>query len=155
MRLRALAAPPAVQRRTPDLELVQQMRPLVLQLPAGASDTPDSARWPDLATIESKAAGLGLCEHRPKIGSDGGPRRPLCLEANQLRMMAIAPGPIPQHGLRQQAFAPQRDQALRVEVAGMNAPEPQGFACEGTAVQLRGSAPSQSALPSGSAMVIS
>jgi hypothetical protein len=59
-----------------------------------------------------------------QIGTDGSKGRCLRAKARELWMIAVPTGAPAQHSASQKGFAPQRDQALRIEVFGMQRPEP-------------------------------
>src|SRR5579863_1842952 len=58
-----------------------------------------------------------------KICADGATRVGMCPEALQLRMAPIASCLPTQYSPRQECFPPQRNQALRIKVLGMDRPE--------------------------------
>ena len=69
------------------------------------------------------AAHLRLVGQAREERREGGEWVGLRLEAGQLRMMAVTLGLTGQDFLGQQRLPPGRDQALRVEVAGMHGPQ--------------------------------
>jgi hypothetical protein len=66
-----------------------------------------------LAWVKAIAARQRLCVSAMQIGVDGAASVGVQLEPQQLRVVFVGAGFAPQDGARQQAFAPQRGQALR------------------------------------------
>ena len=64
--------------------------------------------------------------HRRQVRIDRQPRRFVRLEALELGMVFVPARLVAKDGARQQGLAPQRDEALRVEVHGMQGPEAHG-----------------------------
>ena len=58
-----------------------------------------------------------------KVECDGGDRGSMLAEALKLRMALIAFRPASQHCLREQRFAPEGDEAFRVQIGRVQAPE--------------------------------
>jgi hypothetical protein len=97
--------------------------PLVAYLPCGAVNPVDRSNRSNLLTIEGVTARLGFDKNRIEIGIDCGFREGMRLEPKQLRMMAIALGLAPKDCASQKRFAPQSDQALRIQIFGVERPD--------------------------------
>ena len=121
----AQVTPPAVKNRAPCLQLAKQVLPLVFELARGTADPKAAADRAHLAAIEGVTTRLRLPQHRSQEGVDGRAREWVCLESMELRMVAVAPGFAAQDRARQQRFSPQRHEALRIKIFGMEGPESQ------------------------------
>jgi hypothetical protein len=108
-----------VPRRAPRGELLQEMAPFMLELSVRDEDPGSEACASELAPVERISARGGFGVDRLQIRTDGGKRRCLGRESSELWMIAIPAGGPAQHGTSQQGFAPERDQALRIEVFGV------------------------------------
>ena len=100
------------------------MLPFVAELPARHGDG-FSAGEPafDLVAIELIAAAPGFFGDLVKITSDCGQGIRRLPKTNQLRVMAIASGFSGQHFLAEQTLAPQGDQALTIQIFGVDGPK--------------------------------
>src|SRR5690606_20613253 len=78
----------------------------------------------DAAPVEAVAAGIGLVRHAAQIAADRGRRVGGGAEPLQLRMVRVAARRPGEHRLREQGFAPARGEALPIQVARMQRPEP-------------------------------
>ncbi|MEO5334995.1 MAG: hypothetical protein H7839_23525 [Magnetococcus sp. YQC-5] len=96
------------------------------QLPLGLLDSPGRRQPANAGGIEAVFTLLGLQTNPVQIGGDACQRIRLGLEAQQLRMMAVAPGLPTQDRLRQQRLAPDGNQSFGVQVLGMQGPESHG-----------------------------
>ena len=105
-------------------QLRQQMPPFVLELSARLDQPPRRAARAQFPAVEAVAAALGLGVNAGQIGIDRGDRIGMGAEAHELRVAAVAARAALEHPPGEQRFAPERDQPARVEVAGMNGPEP-------------------------------
>lgn len=117
------AEPPRVERWTADGELRQQVLPLEVELPLRDPDSGNRPDRSDLASVEVVSARCGFVMNRPEIGIDRQTRRWMVEEALELRVMPVAARFTPEHGTREQCFAPQGDQPLRVEISRVKRPE--------------------------------
>src|SRR5690606_41678191 len=77
-----------------------------------------------LGAVKTIAARQRLVMDGAQVGADRIAWIGVGAETLKLRVMAIAPGPATQHRPRKQRLAPQRDEPLRVEIAGMERPQP-------------------------------
>ena len=116
-------APPSVQRPTPRGQLSQQMLPLVRYLRSGDRNRVDHTQRSDLAFIEGITAQCRLRMDSRKIRTYGATRKRMCPKSVQLRMAPISLCLSTQYRPCQQRFAPQRNQALRIEVLRVDCPE--------------------------------
>ena len=99
------------------------MLPFVHYLPARDADAADRRCGPYLPAIKCIAAPLRLGMNSSEICIDGGTGRCVSAEALKLRVMPVAFCPPAQNGLREQRLAPQGNQALCIQIAGMNRPK--------------------------------
>jgi hypothetical protein len=97
-----------------DGQLPPEMRPFILELPISASDPARPLRAADLATVEAVTTPIRLFDDATKISRKASDRRLLLAEPQQLRVTYIPLRPAPQHGLRKEAFSPERDEAARI-----------------------------------------
>lgn len=104
-------------------EFALQMFPLVKQLPARLGQAAAGFRPGNLRSIEPVAASHGFGADFTQVAGDGGDRVVGGAEARELRMMPVAFGFSAQNFLRQQTFAPKRDEAAGVEIFRMQCPE--------------------------------
>jgi len=95
------------------------MLPLECELPGGHRDGFDRPTWTDLGTIESVAASRGLVMHCREVRVDRQARLRMGPEAFQLGMPRVSARFAAQYSLRQQSLAPQGDQALWIEIPGV------------------------------------
>ena len=125
MRLRwAHCIPLREQRRDAHLQLAEQVLSLVRQLTAGRNDGQIGPGRSQLAWVKTIAARQRLCVSAMQIGVDGAAGVGVQLEPQQLRVVFVAAGFAPQYGACQQALAPESRQALRIEIARVQRPEP-------------------------------
>src|SRR3954451_8062117 len=87
-----------------------------------------------LRPIEVVSARFRFIDHMVEV--DGNRSRTIA-KAFELRMLAVAARLAGKHGLREQSFAPERDQTFRVEVLRMNRPEAHAFSRAGTGGRAR------------------
>jgi hypothetical protein len=99
------------------------MAPFIAHLSTGYRDCQLDTASADFAAIEGKAARPGFAVDRMKIPGDGGERLRMLPESSELRVVSIATSVAAQYRLRQQGLAPQRHQALRIEIFGMQGPK--------------------------------
>jgi hypothetical protein len=105
-------------------EFAQEVLPLVLNLADGDSDD-GLLRFchRDLRAIEGVPAGTRFGPHDQKVGANGCERRRLRPEAFELWMTLLSAGVALQDGLSEKCLAPERNQALRIEILRMQGPE--------------------------------
>lgn len=101
---------------------MQEMLPLIGNLPARCRNQPHFANRRDLAAIEAISSFRRFHINDGEIGINGQKRRYVEFETLQLRMMPVSTRFTAQYLPRQQSLAPQRYQPLRVEVLGMQRP---------------------------------
>ncbi|MBD8874645.1 hypothetical protein IHE47_17645 [Rhodanobacter sp. DHB23] len=107
------------QRRTAGGQLGKQVPPFVMDLASGDDDGLDAFDRPYLRAIERIPAGHRLRVNPGEVGIDRQARLRMRSEAFELRMMPV-PARFPaQDCPRQQPLAPQRDEALGVQVSGV------------------------------------
>jgi hypothetical protein len=99
------------------------MLPLEVQLSLFDFDARLPSSRGDLRSVECVSAAAGFIAHGMQIRCDRAARIALFAKAQQLRMIAIAARQSAQHGLREETFTPQRDEAGRIEIARMDGPE--------------------------------
>jgi hypothetical protein len=99
------------------------MSPLVFELAARDPDAPGTARTGDPLRLELVAAPRSFLLHRVQVRGDAPERRQVGPESGQLRVMPVSLRPAPKHRLRQQALAPQRDQAAAVQISWVEGPD--------------------------------
>lgn len=121
-------APPRKQRGTADGEFLQEMLPFVVDLPESRRNKCDRPNRPDLGAIERVAARSRFGVDCRQIRIDRQARRFMRFEALKLRVVGVTPRLIAKDGTRQQGLAPECDQALWVQVLGMQSPEPHAVA---------------------------
>ncbi|MNT73892.1 hypothetical protein D3C72_2126520 [compost metagenome] len=119
-------APLLPERRVACLQLAQQVFPFVSHLAAGDGNGRHYGGGAELAAVKTVAALGGLLLHGPQVGVDRQLRRGVGFEPVQLGMVAIAFGEAMEHMAREQALAPQRNQALRIKVPGVHRPKTHG-----------------------------
>lgn len=112
-------APVLVDFRGAVRQFAQQVLPFVGELAGGDRDDGGRGSGIDFRGVE----GVAAC---PRFGGDGGEigvDRPLgsgvAFEPLQLRVVPVAAGGAMQYGAGEQAFAPEGEQTLAVEVAGV------------------------------------
>lgn len=116
------------QFRIADFEFFQKMPGLILQLSAGHGECLQTPRdFQKLRAIEVVMAIFCFIGHVMKISPDRDERIFRFTKPNQLWMGFVAPRFSRQHFLRKQAFSPQSDQALAIQIAGMNRPKSQAY----------------------------
>lgn len=109
-------------------QLAQQVLPLVLDLAARDDKAPATARAADPTAIESILPCFGLRSNIAQVIRDATHGRPGLAKAEKLWVMTVAARCAPQHRLREQPFAPERDEPCGVEVPRMETPEPHAMA---------------------------
>ena len=97
--------------RSANGQLLQEMRPLEVELPLRGHDEIAGAGRGDPRRVEAVAPPSGLGVHSLQVGSDAPDRRGRQTEASQLRMPRVPVGQALESGLRQERLAPQRNQA--------------------------------------------
>lgn len=120
--------PDLMGRRAAQRQLVAQVLPFEFELAARHRDAADRRRRAELAAVEAVAARQRFGMHRRQVRVDRGQRLGVFTEALQLRVVLVAARLAAQHRTRQQGLAPERDQALRIEVPGVEGPEAHGRA---------------------------
>ena len=116
--------PPAAHGIAP-CELAQQVPPLVFNLGSRCAHCLYRALRPHLGFIERVAAPSRFRVNDRQVGIDGVSREAVRAKTCELRMAPVTPCLPSQDRARQQRFAPESDQALRIEVAWMDRPETQ------------------------------
>lgn len=106
-------------------QLAHQMPPLELQLSARRLEAAADALGCDFTGVEAVAARSGFGMHLAQVGGNACNRRRVRAKADQLGVASIPGGFSPEHRLRQEPFAPQRNQPAGVQIFRMEAPEPQ------------------------------
>jgi hypothetical protein len=109
-----------VQHKTAPRELSHQVPPLVRHLAGRDANLADRAHAADLAAIKGITTQRCLGMNGSEIGIYGGAGCGVGAETLKLRMVAITHGASAQDGLRQQRLAPQRNEALRIKISGMD-----------------------------------
>lgn len=104
------------------------MSPFVRDLPGRDAYLADFARAAGLAAVKIITTPRCLGMNFGEIRIDGGAGRCMSAEAFELRVVPISPCAPAQHGLRKQRLTPQGNQALRIEVTGVEGPETQAQA---------------------------
>lgn len=103
-------------------QLAPQVFQFKSQLSAGSRDLFRLTCCRDLAAIDAVTAPFGFGMNCREIGSNTGQGINQFAKARQLWMMAVTTGLSAQDFLRQQGFAPQREQSHAVEIARMQCP---------------------------------
>ena len=116
--------PLAIVRRATHGELTKQVLPLILELPPSYCDGPHGAYGADLGAVKGVAARCGFSVDGAQVCADGVTRRCVGAEPLKLRVMAIAFGRAPKYRSSKQRLTPQGDKPLRIEIAGVNRPQP-------------------------------
>src|SRR5690606_9683896 len=78
----------------------------------------------DAGDVEAVAPAVRLADEDHEVGPDGSHRVGRGAEADELAVPPVAPGPPGEHRLGEQALPPAGDEALAVEVARVQGPEP-------------------------------
>jgi hypothetical protein len=107
----------------PPAAFPQQVIPLKVHLFPGDRDFPTSGARPDLPSVEAVSPPDGLGMDVPEVTTDGSEWIFCLSESDQLRVGAITGCLAGQHLLREQAFAPNGQQALPVQTARVQAPK--------------------------------
>lgn len=102
-----------------------EMAPFVEELTAGFGDAAVEGAARDFPCIEVVLARFGLARDGGKKRGDRGARIRLFLKPEELGVMAVTLGTTGEDFLGEQSFAPGGDEALGVEIAGMEGPEAQ------------------------------
>lgn len=124
MRLRQFErAPLPKYGRTTQAQLAPQVLPFVGELTGIDGDQRRRAHRADFARVERVTSRLRFRQHAGEIGVDRRPRRRMRLKAKQLRMVPVADRFPAQYRSRQQRLAPQCNEALGIEIAGVKCPE--------------------------------
>ncbi len=128
MRLEPAKPGPALaERGIAPRELREQMGSLEGKLgPRDRQLRPAHATAPDLRAVEPVSAAFRLARDAGKVGTDRRQGIATSAETQKLGVMPIASRFPRKHLLREKPFAPKRDQALPVEIAGMKRPETHG-----------------------------
>jgi hypothetical protein len=100
------------------------MLPFVLELTARGDDPAALTQWSDLRSVEGVSALFGFLLDNRQIAADRAARCGVFLKSQELRMVAIAPRDTTQDRARQQRLAPERHQALRIEMRRVDGPDP-------------------------------
>ena len=117
-----------------DLELAEQVSPLVLQLSGRDGHRRVSARSvSDLRSVEPISALAGLVEDTGEIAVECGQGARSSAEARQLRMVVVAARAAGEYRPSQQTLSPERHQTAGIEMTRMNGPEPHDGSCRTTA----------------------
>jgi hypothetical protein len=103
-----------------------QVFPLIPQLAVCFVQLNGDAMTRDFRAVKFVAASRGFVVHGFEEGRERGDGIFMRLKAAELRMMFVAPGFSAQDFLRQQRFAPKRDQAFGVEIFWVNSPQTHG-----------------------------
>jgi hypothetical protein len=107
-------------------QLLRQATPFELQLTASDRETAGRPSATDPRGGKTVATAHGLVVDDSQILGDAAHGTRVVPEPAQLRVMGVPLRPPPQYGLGEQAFPPQRNETAGIQVAGMQAPEPQG-----------------------------
>src|SRR5579859_4563208 len=100
------------------------MLPFVLELSACHFQGLSADLAPtDLLRVEAVAPPRGFRLDFPQVGGDGRPGPAVFFETDELGMMLVALGLPREHGLSEQALAPERDQSFGIQVLRMQRPE--------------------------------
>ena len=100
------------------------MLPLVQELPFGLGDRSNrTSGCDDASRVKRVAARLGLVGDDTKVAGDARQRIGGGSKTLQLRVPCVAARATEKHGLREERFAPQCNQAGGVEMARMDSPE--------------------------------
>jgi hypothetical protein len=99
------------------------MFPFVQNLSIGLMNFHRDIALPDLRTVELITSSFRFREHRHQVSCHGHHRISMRLEPEELRMMAIALRLAAQDFLREQRFAPQRDQSFGIEIFWVQRPQ--------------------------------
>lgn len=99
------------------------MRPFVLELTARRDDPAALAQGSDLRSVEDVSPLFGFLLDNRQIAADGAARCRVLLKSHELRMVPIAPRDTTQDRARQQRLAPERHQAMRIEMRRVDGPD--------------------------------
>ena len=119
----ANSTPPVVHFRTPHSQLLQQVLPLVEDLPGGCQQRLNTPNRTDFPSVERVTPHRCLIMNGSEIRIDCVSGTSMREKSRQLRVVSVAASLTTQHGSCQQGLAPQCNQALRIEVTRMDRPE--------------------------------
>jgi hypothetical protein len=113
----------AEKRGAPDLEFPFQMLNLEQQLPAVTGNALDDFKIPYFSCVERVAASNRFIKDSTEIGGNGRNWLWMGTKTFKLRMPPVARCFPLQDLLCKQSFPPEGNQALRIEISGMERPE--------------------------------
>lgn len=116
--------PLAIVSRVAHRELPKQTLPLILELPPCYSNGFYGANGAHFGVVKSVAARRGFSVDGAQVCADCVTRRCVAPEPLELRVMAIPIGRTPKYRSSKQRLSPEGDKPLRIEIAGMNRPQP-------------------------------
>ena len=102
-----------------DAKFGAQMFPLVEQLSVVRADAALKVGGWNFGSVEAVTSALGFPGEAAQKRGDGVKWAVVRTKSGELRMMFVAAGAPRKDLLRQQGFAPRRDQSFRIEVARM------------------------------------
>ena len=105
-------------------QFLQQVLPFALELTARNGETATCSRRSDPRGREAVAAICCVLMNAAQILTDAANRRRVRAKPKQLRVMLVALCLAPEHGLREERFPPESNQALGVEILRMKTPDP-------------------------------
>ena len=108
-----------VERWIANRQFLEQVLPLMLDLAGRDENGPFDSHTSDLAAVEAIASSRCFGMNGSQVGADRRARRRVKAKAFELRVMSIAARVPGQHRAGEQRFPPQGDEALGIEVAGM------------------------------------
>lgn len=107
----------------PGPQLPKEMLPFVIELSGRGLYPNRGSGASHLARVERISPRARFLPNHGEVRADGRPRRDMRLEPSELGMVAISLRQAANHRARQQRLTPQGDQALRIEIPGMQRPE--------------------------------
>ena len=114
-------------------KFASEMLAFVADLTAGRGKADLATHGHQLSRVERVAANGSLVVHSREVEVDGGERCRVLAEPVELGVVAIANRAAAQDFAGKQSLTPQRDQPLRIEVFGVQRPEPQYYFFSGAA----------------------
>lgn len=104
-------------------QFFEQMVPFVQKLPASLGERVQHGARSCFPPVEPVTATFRFGEHDSEISVDCSSGIRMIAKSMKLRMMAITSRATRKHLLREERFAPQRDETFRIEVLGMDGPQ--------------------------------
>ena len=116
----------SIEMRSAGTKFRLQVFPLVEQLSVGLGDAAAGSGKLDFGGIEAVAAAVRLLCDATEESTNRVSGSTVCTKARELWMMPVAASRTGEDFLREQGFAPCRDQSLDIQIAGVQSPKSHG-----------------------------